>query len=83
MKFKRCVYKYRQLINSSIRNTEQHQLLKQFLHEGNHSALIEILLCDLAKKVVQQQKWSSILIKFLFAPRIEDNFLSMSCLKNP
>lgn len=56
MKFKRCVYKYRQLINSSIRNTEQHQLLEQFLHEGNHSALTEILPCDLAKKVVQQKK---------------------------
>lgn len=66
MKFKRCTYKYRQII---IRNTEQHQLFDKFLHEGNYSVLIEILLCDLARKVVQQKKCSSILIKLLFAPR--------------
>lgn len=50
MKFKGCIYKYRQII---IRNTEQHQLFNEFLLEGNHSVLIEIL-CDLARKVVQQ-----------------------------
>lgn len=53
IKFKGYIYKYRQII---IRNTEQHQLFNKFLHEGSHSVLIEILLCDLARKVAQQQK---------------------------
>lgn len=53
MKFKGCVYKHGQII---IRNTEQHRFFDKFLHEGNHSVLIEILPCDLARKVVQQQQ---------------------------
>lgn len=61
--------------NYFIRNTEQHQLFKKFLHEGNHSVMIEILLCDSARKVIQQ-KIEAVLRLNLFAPRNEDNFLS-------
>lgn len=63
-----------------IRNTEQHQVFKQFLHDGNQSALREILLCDLAKKVVQQKN-EAVFCLNLFAPRNQDNFLTMNCLK--
>lgn len=39
-----------------IRNTQQQQLFNKFLHESNHSVLIEILLCDSANSVLQQQQ---------------------------
>lgn len=42
--------------NYFIRNTEQHQLFNKLLHEGKHNVLIKILLCDLARKVLQQQQ---------------------------
>lgn len=54
MKFKASFYKIH-TDNYFIRNTEQHQLfnMNKFTRKDNHSIIIEVLLCDLARKGLQ------------------------------
>lgn len=76
MQFKGCVYKYIQII-----------ILSETLNSNNFLTSFSMRAITVSWQkfycVIQpilfynnKKKWSSILIKFLFAPIYEDNFLS-------